>query len=67
MKADSTSDDFVNDLLEEISVAPEQVADYKVAYHRNFLERWLEENPKTPYSLDELWSIREQCIRDLHD
>lgn len=67
MKASSTPDDFINDLLEETSVEPEQVADYKVEYHRRFLERWLRENPEISYTLEELWSIREQCIRDLHD
>lgn len=67
MKAGSTGGDFANDILEEMSAQPEQVVEYKVKYHRNFLEKWLRENPEIRYSLEELWSIRERCIKDLHD
>ncbi|WP_206531791.1 GNAT family N-acetyltransferase [Sphingobacterium sp. DR205] len=53
---------FELDLLNEVEINPDQISEYKVQYHRNFLSHWIEEN-KIPYSLDELWKIREGCIR----
>lgn len=52
------------DIIEEQEIHPEEVNAYKVHYHREFLGSWLEEN-KLGYSLDELWTIREQCITGL--
>lgn len=56
---------YESDILEELEIEPSQITDFKVAYHKAFLEEWLERNPSIPYSTDELWTIREQCIRDL--
>jgi hypothetical protein len=52
-------------IIEEIEIIPEQITDYKVAYHKKFLTEWLKNNPQIPYTLDELWNIKEQCIKDL--
>lgn len=57
--------EYVQDIMEETVILPEQIADYKVAYHKQFLEKWLQENSQVPYGLDEIWRIREQCIKDL--
>lgn len=57
--------DFSKDLLAEQEITPEQITDYKAAYHRSFLKDWLQANTDINYSLEELWEIREQCIRDL--
>lgn len=57
--------DMEKELMEEIEIVPEQIGDYKVVFHKQFLVRWLQQNPHIPYSLDELWAIREQCIQDL--
>jgi hypothetical protein len=57
--------DFMKDLLEETEILPEQIGDYKVIYHKNYLQTWLAQNSAIPYTLNELWEIREQCIRDL--
>lgn len=51
-------------LLEEIEISPDQITDYKVEFHKEFLSHWIEIN-KTPYTLDELWKIREECIAAL--
>ncbi len=56
--------DFQPDLLEESIIEPEQIADYKVAYHKLFLSEWLKTS-QLPYSLDEIWGIREKCIAAL--
>jgi DICT domain-containing protein len=57
--------DFDNDLLEEIEIEPQQVGQYKIDFHRTFLENWLKNNPQISFSKDALWLIREQCIKDL--
>ncbi|WP_367208860.1 GNAT family N-acetyltransferase [Sphingobacterium sp. R2] len=53
---------FELDLLDEIEIDPDQITDYKVQYHKDFLSGWIKDN-KIPYTLDELWKIREECIR----
>ena len=55
---------FELDILEEIEIQPEQITDYKVSYHRDYLDSWIKEN-EIPYSLDEFWKIREECIKAL--
>lgn len=62
----SSAADFEEDLMEERELFPEQITDYKVSYHRRFLEAWLVKHPELPYSLDDVWAIREQCILDLY-
>lgn len=57
--------EFSKDLLAEEEIKPDQITDYKVAWHRNFLMNWLQANTAIPYNPEELWAIREQCIRDL--
>ena len=52
------------DILEEQAIEAEQVIDFKVDYHRQFLAKWLAEE-KINLDLDTLWRIREQCIKNL--
>ncbi|PBQ31106.1 hypothetical protein CNR22_04775 [Sphingobacteriaceae bacterium] len=51
-------------ILDEIEIEADQITHFKVAYHKNYLQKWIIEN-KIPYSLDDIWSIREKCILDL--
>lgn len=55
---------FELDLLKEIEIQADQITDFKVQYHREHLAQWIEDY-KIPYSLDELWAIREECIRQI--
>ncbi len=64
-KPSSQASDFNNDLLEEISIIPDQITTFKVNYHKKYLANWLTENKMITLSLDEIWTIREQCIQDL--
>ena len=64
-KKNSSENDFINDLLEEIEIEPHQINQFKIEFHRNYLKNWLAENPQIPYSLEELWKIREECIKAL--
>jgi hypothetical protein len=52
------------DLIEEIEIQPHQVADFKVKYHQEFLKNWLIKT-NSKFSLDEVWKIREKCIKKL--
>lgn len=61
----SNPTDFAEDVMEEIIIHPNQITDYKVAYHRSYFTEWLKNNPYLNFSIDELWEIREQCIKDL--
>lgn len=61
----SPGNDFINDLLEEIEIMPSQITDFKVKHHRQYLEQWLGKNAKTGMNIEELWSVREECIRAL--
>lgn len=64
-KINSNPKDFVDDLIEEIEILPEQITDYKVNYHKNYLVTWLDNNKQINFSLNDIWKIREQCIEDL--
>ena len=64
-KINSNPKDFVADLIEEVEILPEQITDYKVNYHRNYLATWLDNNKQIKLSLNDIWKIREQCIQDL--
>jgi len=64
-KINSDPKDFLNDLLEEIEILPNQITEYKVNFHKNYLNIWLKNNPQINLSLNSIWKIREQCIQDL--
>jgi thiol-disulfide isomerase/thioredoxin len=64
-KANSQASDFVADLIEEIEIQPNQITNFKVEFHKNYLQKWLNENKEIKFSLDEIWNVREQCIKDL--
>jgi hypothetical protein len=57
-------ENYINDILFETEIEPLQINDFKVSYHKKYLENWLlQDNLK--YTLTEIWEIREQCILDL--
>lgn len=55
---------FEEDILYEEIIAPEQIGAYKVDLHQAFLKQWIKANA-IPYSFEEIWTIREQCIANL--
>lgn len=57
-------DNIKEDLLEEIEIEPYEVVDFKVSYHQNFLRKWLIDN-NIKYTFEEIWKIRESCIKSL--
>ncbi|MGL4597369.1 MAG: hypothetical protein ACRCYO_07575 [Bacteroidia bacterium] len=56
---------FLPDLIREIEIVPKQIREYKPLYHQQFIESWLAENPEIPYTMSEIWTIREACIAAL--
>lgn len=57
--------DFTDDLLSETEIEPDQIADFKVNYHKDYLKNWLSTQTTMKYSLTDIWTIREQCITEL--
>lgn len=53
-----------NDILNEIEITPEQVAKFKIDYHKNFLKEWIKDY-SISISFNELWKLREKCILKL--
>lgn len=61
----TSSSDFEHELLMEKEMQPSGIYLPKIALHKQYLQTWLSNEPDVPFSLDEIWCIREQCIRDL--
>ncbi len=61
---DADFDKIKADLLEEIEIETNQVADFKVNYHQKFIKNWLSET-NSKFTFDEIWKIREMCILKL--
>ena len=61
----SSADNFISHLENEIEMQPDQITDFKIKYHQNFLRQYLDKNPAMPYQLEEFWRIREECIAAL--
>lgn len=55
-----------NDIISETEIKPEQVDQYKVKYHKDFIRSWIEEY-QIKLSFDEIWAIRESCIATLSE
>ena len=62
--SESFYDKIKDEILDEIEIEPNQVIDFKINYHQDFIKKWMNENP-TKQTFDELWSIREKCIEQL--
>lgn len=64
--SDSFYDKIKQDIMEEIEIIPNQVSDFKVAYHKAFLKKWITETNQNN-TFEEIWEIREQCISKLSE
>jgi hypothetical protein len=53
--------------LYEEAIVPEQIGDYKVTLHRQYLQTWVTANAERVRrrSFEEVWRIREECIAAL--
>lgn len=64
--AESFYDKIKNDIIEEIEIEPNQVTDFKIEYHQDFLKKWIEKS-KQRLTFEEIWIIREKCIQKLSE
>ena len=53
-----------DDILEEVEIAPHQVGEFKVVFHKDYIKRWLREQ-RLNQEFEEIWKIRERCIQNL--
>lgn len=60
----SRIDNIVDDLLEEIEIVADQVNEFKVEYHKRYLKNWIEKE-NLNLDPDDVWKIREECIKRL--
>lgn len=48
-------------LLQELEIEPDQVAEFKVNYHKEFIQNWMLDE-KINKSFQDVWEVRERCI-----
>jgi hypothetical protein len=51
-------------IIHEKIIEPEQVGEFKVKYHKNFIKKWINDN-NIKKSFEEVWETRENCIKNL--
>lgn len=59
---DSGSQSFTDVLIKEEQIVPDQIGEFKVNWHKDFINEWAQ---STTYSADKLREIREECIEFL--
>lgn len=60
----SDIENLSKDILEEIEIEPEQVNTFKVDFHKEYLQNWITET-EIKLKFEEVWEIREKCIKKL--
>lgn len=63
----STFADFARinkDILEEMEINPEQVIQFKIDFHKDYLKKWIVDQ-KINSTFEEIWEVRERCIENL--
>lgn len=59
---DASVESFTETLQREEEILPDQIGEYKVKFHQDFISNWA----KTfMFSADKIWKIREECIFQL--
>ncbi|WDF66802.1 hypothetical protein PQ465_10850 [Sphingobacterium oryzagri] len=61
----SSPADFMDFLLFEIAIQPNEINRDKIKLHQAYLTKWLAETQEISLSLEEVWCVRELCIQDL--
>lgn len=49
-------------LVREQRIDPNQVSDWKIVIHKDYLQRWLNRNPGIGMTLEDVWKEREEAI-----
>ena len=53
-----------NDILLEQDIESFQAAQFKVDFHKAYIKTWIK-SENLPFHFDEIWNLREACIRNL--
>ena len=61
---DANLDMIINDIIITEEIEADQIFEYKVAFHKNFLNQWLLAQDIN-LSFEQIWNIREACILQL--
>ena len=64
-RKNSTPEDFLKDLVQEIEIQSDQTIEFKTNYHQTYLKQYLQEHPEINFAFSEFWQIREECIAAL--
>lgn len=64
--SDSDYDRLEGSILMEKSIKPEQVGQWKVDFHRDYMKNWILK-ASCGYDFDEIWALREKCILRLSE
>ncbi len=62
--AHSDFEKIKNSIIEELEIKPFQIEQFKIDYHKNFIQKWIIQE-KIPFTAAEIWVIREKCISNL--
>ncbi len=55
---------FTETLQREEEILPDQIGDYKVKFHQDYISNWVK---SSFYTAQKIWNIREECISQLSD
>lgn len=55
---------YKNDIIESKEIAPNDVIEKKVNWHKEFIQNWIKKTGQSK-SFEEIWMIREACIAEL--
>lgn len=47
------------ELMQEIEIKPSQIAEFKIAKHKEYIEQWVKGKN---VAAEEVWKAREECI-----
>jgi hypothetical protein len=59
----SNLDLIIPKLVREQRIDPHQVGDWKVAIHKDYIQKWLKRKPNLNRDLETFWAEREVCIQ----
>lgn len=58
---EGSNNDWEVDLLDEITIHPDEIVQKKTEFHQNYLRKWIHDNG-IELTFDGVWKIREDCI-----
>ncbi|AUC83641.1 hypothetical protein CW733_03715 [Lacinutrix sp. Bg11-31] len=63
-RSTTSGESFKNVLLVETEILPNDIGDFKIEFHKNYIKQWLL-NDNLNHKFEDIWHIRELCIAAL--